>query len=888
VKALRTFVSRLAAVARWRKHDHEIDDEIASHLEEATDEYIARGLSREDARLAALRAFGGITQTKQVYREVRSFAWPEDLRKDLTYSFRRLVKDPGFALVAVVTLALGIGVNTAVFSVVNGVLLNPLPYPEPDRLAAVYSRTADTPKDSSSYPNFLDWVRDNRSFSDLAAFRPDDLNLIGLGQPERVRAEMVSASFFRLLGVQPILGRTFSDADDQLGAAPVVLISEGFWRRKFGSPPTALGQTLTLSGTSSVIIGVIPATFRFDARNFHPSDVYVPIGSWNAPEFRNRKVSMAMDVVARLKPGVSLEQADSDMQALARGLADAYPEANHGRGITLVPLKSDLVGSVKSLLLLLVAAVLFVLLIAGVNVANLLLARSSRRVAEVTIRTALGASRSRIVRQLLTESVLLALAGGVLGCLTAFLGTKAALAALPPVWLPRAEEIRVDEGVLLFTTLASVVAGVLFGLVPALKASRLDLRAREPRSGGSSHRTQGIFVVVEIALALVLLVGAGLMTRSLATALRMDPGFKADQLLVARVSSPVSNGSPDQVRAVWRQMGQRFETTPGIQGASLSAGAVPMTGAYSALPFWLEGEAKPSRPAEMNWALSYFVEASYLTVMGIPLQRGRFLTPQDNEGSSPVVVIDSQFARRHFGDRDPIGRRIHIDILNVSAEIVGIVGHVKQWGLDESAASPYQEQCYLSVFQIPDRLMPLAVRDIAVVFRATDAPLAQVPSIRRVLQEINGEFVMYGEQVMGGAISAGLARRRFTMVVLGAFAALALLMACVGIYSVISHLVGERTHEIAIRMALGAERWEILRMVLRDGAKMALAGVAIGLGAALGLTRLIASMLFGISAHDPVTMTGVVSLLTLVAFAACYLPARRATRVDPMVVLRNE
>jgi predicted permease len=886
--ALRTCVSRLVAVVRSRKHDREIDDEIASHLEEATDEYIARGLSRENARLAAARDFGGLTQAKQIYREVRSFTWPDNVRQDVKYSFRRLVKDPSFTLIAVATLAMGIGVNTAVFSVVNGILLNPLPYPEPDRLVALYSRTADTPKDSSSYPNFLDWVRNNRSFSDLAAFRPDDLNLIGSGQPERVSAEMISTSFFRLLGVQPILGRSFFDADDQLGAAPVVLISEGFWRRKFGSSPTALDQTLTLSGTSHVIVGVIPASFQFDARNFRRSDVYVPIGSWAAPEFRNRKVSMAMDVVGRLKPGVSLEQADGDMQALARGLADAYPEANHGTAVMLVPLKADIVGPVKSLLLLLVAAVLFVLLIAGVNVANLLLARSRRRAAEVAIRAALGASRSRIVRQFLTESVLLALAGGVLGSLTAFWGTKGALAALPAIWLPRTEEIRVDERVLLFTTLASVVAGVLFGLVPAFKASRLDLRAWEPRWGGSPHRTQGIFVVVEIALALVLLVGAGLMTRSLATALRMDPGFKSDHLMLARLSSPVSNASPDQVRAVWRQMNQRFETTAGIQGASISAGAVPMTGAYSALPFWLEGEAKPSTPAEMNWALSYFVEASYLKVMGIPLERGRFLTLQDNEHSSPVVVIDSQFAHRHFGDRDPIGHRINIEILNISPEIVGVVGHVKQWGLDESVASPYREQCYLSLYQIPDHFLPLAVRDIALVFRTTDAPLAQVGPIRRALQEINGQFVMHGEQAMDGAISAALARRRFTMVVLGVFAGLALVMACVGIYGVISHFVGERTHEIAIRMALGAQRWDVLRTVLRDGAKMALAGVGIGLAAALGLTRLMTSMLFGISAHDPVTVAGVVSLLMLVAFAACYVPARRATRIDPMVALRND
>jgi predicted permease len=892
MKALRTVVSRFVAVARSQKADREIDDEIASHLEEATDEYVARGLSREDARFAAARDFGGLTQAKQIHREVRSCTWPDNLRQDVKYSFRRLLKDPGFTLTAVATLALGIGVNTAVFSVVNGVLLNPLPYPEADRLVALYSRTADTPKGSSSYPNFLDWVRNNRSFSHLAAFRPDDLNLVGSGEPERIPAEMVSASFFRSLGVQPILGRSFFDADDQLGAAPAVLISESFWERKFGSSPTVLGQTLTLSGTSHVIIGVIPATFQFDGRNFHRSDVYVPIGSWIAPEFRNRQVSMAMDVVGRLKPGVSLEQADGDMGALAGRLADHYPDVNKGTGITLVPLKSDLVGPVKPLLLLLVTAVLFVLLIAGANVANLLLARASRREAEVAIRSALGASRSRIVRQFLTESVLLALAGGVLGSLTAFWGTKAALAALPAIWLPRTEEIRVDERVLLFTTLASVVAGVLFGLVPALKASRFDLHAalreRGPRSSGAQHRTQGVFVIVEIALALVLLVGAGLMIRSLTTVLSIDPGFNSDNLLVSRVSFPVSNTRPDHVLAVWRQMSQKFETIPGIQAASLSASSVPMTGDFSGLPFWLDGQAKPSTPAEMKWALSYVVEANYLKVMGIPLERGRFLTLQDNEHSSPVIVIDHQFARRHFGDQDPIGRRINVDILNFTAEIVGVVGHVRQWGLDENAASPYQAQCYLSVFQIPARLLPLAARDIAMVVRTADAPLAQVGPIRRALEQINSQLVLYREQAMDGVMSERLATRRFSMIVLGIFAALALLMACVGIYGVMSHLVGERTHEIAIRLALGAERRDVLRMVLWGGARMTLTGVAIGLGAALGLTRLMTSMLFGVSAHDPVTVAGVVSLLTFVAFAACYVPARRATRVDPMVALRND
>ena len=889
---LRTLASRLAAIARWRVKDREIDDEIASHLEEATDEYVARGLSRDEARLAARRDFGGITQVKEIHREVRSLTWPDSVGQDVKYALRRLIKDPGVTLIAVATLALGIGANTAIFSVVNGVLLNPLPYAEPDRLVALYSWTAGEPRDSSSYPNFLDWAASNRSFSDLAAFRADDLNLIGVGQPERVPAEMVSASFFRLLGVQPILGRTFLAGDDEIGAAPVVLLSERIWQRKFGSSPSAIGQTLTLSGTSYVIVGVIPATFHYYARNFHRSDVYIPIGQWNAPGFHDRKVSMGMDVVGRLKPEVNLERARTEMQALAGRLADQYPDVNRGTGVTLLQMKSDVVGSVKPLLFLLVTAVLFVLLIACVNVANLLLARSGRRATEVAIRTALGASRSRIVRQFLTESLLLALAGGALGSLIAVWATEAALTVLPEVLLPRVDEIHVDGRVLLVTMIASVVAGVLFGLLPAVKASRFDqhaaLRERGASSGGVHPRTQGLLVVVEMALALALLMGAGLMIRSLTTLLSVDPGFDADHLLVARVSFPASPGSPDQVLAMWRQMGQKFKAIPGVRAVSVSVSSVPMTGSFSTLPFWLEGEARPPTAADMKSALSYIVEPDYLQVMGIPLQRGRFLTSQDNERSSAVIVIDDQFARRHFGDREPIGRRINFDILNTAAEIVGVVGHVRQWGLDETAASPYLAQCYLSVFQIPDRYLPFAARDIALVFRTAAAPLAEIAPIRRTLAVISGQAVLYRAQAMDDVIAERLVTRRFAMSALALFAAIAVLMACVGIYGVMSHLIGRRTQEIAIRVALGAGRWDVLRTVLRDGATMTLAGVVVGLGVALALTRLMTSVLFGVTAHDPVTVAAVVILLTLVAFAACYIPASRAARVDPMVALRND
>jgi putative ABC transport system permease protein len=809
--------------------------------------------------------------------------------QDLKYGLRMLGKNPAFTAVAVITLALGIGANTAIFSVVNGVLLNPLPYWQPDRLVALYSRTAEFPQSSISYPNFLDWVRDNRSFSALAAYRADDFNLTGMGEPERLPAEMVSASFFALLGVKPALGRTFLPNEDQVGAAPVVLISGGFWKRKFGSSPDAVGKVLTLNGTSYTVVGAIPANFYYHGSNFQRSDVYVPIGQWNDSTFRDRRAAMGMDAVGRLKPGVTFAQADADMQALGRHLAEEYPEADKGTGITLVALKQNVVGYIQPFLLVLLAAVGFVLLIACVNVANLLLARSTGRRREFAIRAALGASRGRIIRQLLAESTVLALAGGGLGLLIASWGTQGALKLLPEA-LPRAEEVHLDARVLLFMLTASVLAGILFGLAPALKTSRPDLHETLKEGGrglsGARHRAQGVFVVVEMALALVLLAGAGLMIRSLARLWSVDPGFDPHNVLTFYTSSPPIS-SPDLIRSTWRQVHDKLNAIPGAEAVSIALGARPM-GSDSELPFWLEGQPKPATQADMKVSLLYLVQADYLKVMRIPLQRGRFLTPEDNEHSAVVIVIDDRFARLHFGNENPIGKRVNFDIVNITPEIVGVVGHVKQWGLDEDEKSPVQAQCYFPISQLPDKLMPLVAGMVGVAVRTSGSPLAQVGSIRHALGEINSQMVMYGTQTMDGIVSDSLGERRFLVILLGIFAALALVMSCVGIYGVISYLAGQRTHEIGIRMALGAERWDVLRMVLGEGAKMAVLGVAAGLVAAFGLARLVANMLFGVTAHDPLTFAGVAALLVLVALAACYIPARRATKVDPMVALRYE
>jgi putative ABC transport system permease protein len=812
------------------------------------------------------------------------------LLQDLRFGLRMLAKNPCFTAVSVLTLALGIGANTVLFSVVNGVLLNPLRYAEPDRLMALYSRFPNYDRGSISYPNFLDWVHENRSFSALAAYRPDDFTLTGKGEPERVAAEMVSASFFPLLRVQPVLGRTLLPEDDQIGARPVVLISGGLWKRRFGSSKDVLGQSLTLNDVVYTIVGVIPIEFRYTGINFQQSDVYTPIGQWNNPTFRDRRAGLGTFAVGRLKPGVTFEQAKADMEALGRHLAEQYPDVDKDTGIALVPLKQAVVGDIRPTLLVLMAAVGFVLLIACVNVANLSLARSTGRTHEFAIRLALGAGRGRMVRQLLTESLLLALAGGSLGLLLASWGLQGALKALPQA-LPRADEVHLDGRVLLFTVAASVLAGILFGLAPALKTSRADLQESLKEGGrglsGVRHRAQRAFVVAEMALALVLLAGAGLMIRSLIKLWSVDPGFDPHNVLTFYISFPSTLDSPKVVRATWRELHDSLNAVPGVQAASLWAGAMPMA-TESDLPFWLEGQPKPSSQAEMKITLFYLVQPDYANAMKIPLERGRFLSPHDDENSPIVVVIDKSFARIHFDGQDPIGKHINFGIINVPAEIVGVVGHVKQFGLDEGSDPGIAAQCYLPIAQLPDQFIPLAARRVGVVARTAGSPLAQLGSIRHALGQVNSHSVMYETKAMDGIVADSLAVRRFSMVLLGTFAALALLMSCVGIYGVVAYLAGQRTHEIGVRMALGAGRWHVLRMVLGEGVKLALVGVAIGVVAAFGLTRLMAKMLFGVSAHDPLSFAGVAGLLILVALAACYIPARRATKVDPMVALRYE
>jgi predicted permease len=875
-----------------KKREAELDEEVRSHLQMAAKDRVDRGDTSEHAERVARREFGNVELVKETARDMWGWASLDRLLQDLRFGMRMILKSPGFTAVAVLTLALGIGANTALFSVVNGVLLNPLPYPNPDELVTLHESKPNFDAGSISYPNFRDWRKNNQTFSMMGIARAISFNLTDLGEAEQVQAEFVSSDLLPLLGVKPVLGRMFAAGEDEIGAAPAVMISEGFWKRKFSGAPDILGKTLTLDGQSYPIVGVVPASFELRVGSFAARELYVPIGQWTNPLLPERNSGLGVHGVGRLKAGVTLPQARADMQRVTRDLTAAYPEADKGIGATLIPLKEQMVGDVRGLLLALLAAVGFVLLIACVNVANLLLARSLRRTREFALRAALGAGRGRILRQLLTESMLLALAGGGLGLLLAAWGTKAALLRLPQ-GLPRASEIGLDARVLLFTLGVSLLCGILFGLAPALKISKPNLHHTLKEGGrgasGTRNRAQGAFVIAEMAMALVLLIAAGLMIRSLNKVWSVNPGFDAHNVLSFGISLPPSmnNANAETIRAALRDVQAKIATTSGVTAASLSWAATPL-GSDDEDLFWLEGQPKPGSGNDMNWSLSYVVQENYLRVMGIPLERGRFFTAQDNEHTSHVVVVDDVFAKKFFTDQDPIGRRIILANKGGVAEIVGVVGHVKQWGLDSDDKQSLRAQLYFPHMQLPDAAMRLSSSGTGVLVKFDGNAPGIAAAIRASLQQMSTEQVMYGVQTMEEMIANSLAARQVLMIVFGVFAALALGLASVGIYGVIAYLVGQRTHEIGVRMALGATRTDVLGMVLREGIKLSLLGVTIGVIAALGLMRLLANLLFGVSPSDPATFATVAILLATVALAACYVPARRATKVDPIVALRYE
>jgi predicted permease len=624
---------------------------------------------------------------------------------------------------------------------------------------------------------------------------------------------------------------------------------------------------------------------------FGPTDVYVPIGQWTDSTFRNRGVGMGTTAIGRLKAAVTAEQARAEMEKIAENLAAAYPESDKGLGVTIVALKTDVVGNVRGILLVLLWAVSFVLLIACANVANLLLARSTGRAREFAIRSALGASPGRVIRQLLTESVMLGIAGGGMGLLLAKRGTHAILQALPDS-LPRTEEIGIDGHVLAYTLGVSILTGIVFGLVPALKTMRRDMHETLKEGGrgssGARHRTQRVFVAVEMAMAVVLLVGAGLMIRSLAALWGINPGFDARNVLTFNISSTSDpNITADQLRMKYRQGMRELEAVPGIEAVSLVGGSLPMTG-DSEVPFWVEGRPKPATEQEMPFALFYLVTQEYHKVMKIPVEQGRSFTERDDEHAPVVVVIDDTFARKYFPTEEAVGKRLNLALLDVQPEIVGVVGHVEHWGLGSKGHDNLQAQIYLPVWQIPDKFWPLLANGGQYAARTVGVPLGLTNSIREAAQRVDSSAVMYEVRPMQDIVAGSVATQRLAMILLSVFSALALALSSIGIYGVISYLTGQRTQEIGVRIALGASGKDVLRMIVGEGMRITLVGVVVGMVAALGLTRLITKMIYGVGAMDPITFGGVAILLTGVALLACYIPARRAMRVDPIVALRYE
>ncbi len=806
--------------------------------------------------------------------------------QDLRFGIRTLAKAPGVTAIAVVALALGIGANTAMFSIVSAVLLKPLPYADPGRLVQLSTSTPQFRDASVSYPNFLDWQQQSRSFDSMAAYRFHNFNLTGNATPERLRGQMMSAAMFGTLGVQPILGRTFSAEEDRRGGAPVVVLTSNFWQTRFGGDPHVTGRSLTLNEQLYTIIGVVPS----DDVLWRKMSVIVPIGQWAEPLFWNRGVGMGMRVVGRLSRDRSLPSAQSELDRIAAGLAKTYPTENKDHGIYAVSLAENLTGNVRTPLLVLLGAVGFVLVMACANVANLLLARATGRRREFAIRTALGASRARVVRQLLTECLLLATTGGLLGLLVAK-AFNAIVVAKIASQLPRTAQSGLDGSVLAFTAAVALGASVLFGLAPALRAARPDLTdaLKEGDRGNTSRpRLLAALVVVEVALGLVLTTSAGLMVRTMSQLWSVNPGFDPQHVLTFGIAgSPAVHGTPAAIRNGVTRTVDRMRSAPGVAAASVLVGGVPMNG-DSELPYWVEGRPKPAEQSLMDQTLFYGVDPDYLNVMRIPLRRGRFLTLQDTEHTPCAVAVDEDFVAKAFPNQEPLGQHINLELLNMKCEVVGIVGHVKHWGLDADATSKIHSQLYIAFRQFPDSVMDIASTGSDYVVRANGDPYAVVPVVKQSVQQTSANMVTFGEESMEDVIGDSLSARRFTRLLLGTFAVLALVLAGVGIYGVVSYTVTQTTHDIGIRMALGADRGAVLGGVLRGAMRMAGAGIAVGAVAAFAVTRVMKELLFGVSASDPLTFGAVALVLAALTLLASYIPALRATKVDPIVALRCE
>lgn len=811
----------------------------------------------------------------------------ETLFKDIRYGIRSLLKHPGLSAIAVITLALGIGANTAMFSVINAVLLRPLPYQEPERLVTIWEESPerDLYEMPVSYANMRDWIDQTQTLQQISAYTFTNLNLTGAGEPARLSTIRCSANLFSMIGAAPAVGRSFLPEEDKEGADRVVILSHALWQKRFSSDRGLVGRSIILNNQSYTVVGVMPPNFQFPVGFGYlgkvvnePTDLYVPLA---AASNELRRGNYSFFALGRLKPGVTMEQARADMTTIESRLEKEYPDGNTGIGIKLLSTEEQTVKGIRPALLVLLGAVMFLLLIGCANIANLLLARGASRQKEFAIRSALGASRWRVVRLLLTESVLLSLAGGGLGFLLAVWGSDA-LMALAPDNIPRMNEIGVDARVFGFTLAVSVLTGIVFGLVPAVHAARSDLNEtlKEGLKGSmgsaAGKRTRNVLVAVEVALSLVLLVGAGLMVKSFVRLQRMNLGFNPGQLLAVDVSLSSSRYPEDRQQvAFFQESLERLRSLPGVRSAAATTG-LPLTLDISGSDFRVEGHPDP-KPGEEMIVNTRSVSPGYFDTLGIRLIKGREFDDRDKRDAPAAAIINNDLARVYFAGEDAIGKRITFDDGQSWMSIVGVIEDVKQLGLDSSA----KPEVYFPYLQVTSPEMSL-------VIRTSSNPLSLAGAVKNQIQAIDKDLPIENAKTMQQLVTESVSGRRFNLLLLNVFAVVALVLAIVGVYGVMSYSVSQRTHEIGIRVAIGAQPRDVFRMVIKQGMVLALIGIACGLVAAFALTRLMTTMLFGVEPTDPTTFVGIAVLLGLVTFAACYIPGRRAAKVNPLEALRYE
>lgn len=874
------FRSWLRATLRRSRMESEMDAELRFHIEAYGEDLVRSGVPQYEAMRQARIEFGGIERVKEEGREARGVTLAESLVQDLRYGVRVFVKTPGFTAAAVIALAVGIGANTALFSVVNGVLLRPLPYRDPNRLVVV-SLLND--KTQETFPlcdaDFLDWRAQNQAFTDISAFSGNRFNLTGTGVPEQVMGDVVTAEFFATLGVKPALGRTLLPDEDRPGSPRVVVLSYNFWQRRYGSNLGVIGQTLVLNGSSSTVIGVMPPRFLPSPETALWTNLVM-----DPP---NRRGPYYLTGQARLKPGVTIEQGRAELGIIAHRIEQQNPLTNSNMSFRVTPLEEAIVGDVRPALLVLLGAVAFVLLIASANVANLLLARAATREKEVSIRAALGASRARLTRQLLTESLLLAGIGGLLGLLLARWGVKLLL-ELGPGNLPRLEEIAIDGGVLGFTCLISLASGILFGLIPAVQSGHSDLNkslkqgGRNAADGQGQSRALGILVIAEIALSVVLLAGAGLMLKSFLRLQAVNPGVNPDNALTMQISLPRHQYHDDGQISFYQHLLEKVQTLPGVESAGVGMSLPPNLLEVTDY-FTVEGQGAVSERM-LGLADLVFASPDYFRALGVPLIKGRYFVAADRADTAKVAIVNQSLARHYWPNENPIGKRLKTGGAerpkNPWMEVVGVVGDIKYSGLDAEPEmvlyQPYQQAAWPSMY--------LVVRTSSKL----DDPASLTSAVQNAVWSLDKDLPVAHIRTMKQLLSESVEQPRFRTVLLEIFALTALSLATVGIYGVLAYSVSQRRHEIGIWMALGAKGSDVVRQIVRQGMTLTSLGVGIGVTGAFALTRFLSRLLYGVRPTDPVIFVFVPLLMSCAALLACFVPARRATRVDPMVALRYE